>query len=275
MTTAARTPRRTPMDARMLQRRREVRAAGARRRRRTIGGIVLAAAVVAGGVGITRSPLFAITGVRVEGVPPEAARIVKDTAQVATGQNLMTANLDDAVARTEALPWVAEASIRRDPPATVVIDVVEREAVAVLAGPDEAWLVDASGVVIAEAGDEALPRIRTSGASVPIPGLAVDDPAAHNALQLHAALPADLRAALLAFEAEGPRSVRVRVALDRLERVGEYRKGRTVWVHMGAAGGVRAQVKVLRGLLIQLRQTRQPVPSEIDVRVPSNPVVIP
>src|SRR5687767_1361288 len=113
MSTATRTAR-PPMDARIRQRRIEVRRAGLRRRRRVVGAVVLLLALGGGAVGITRSPLFAVTAVRVEGVPREEARLVKEVAQVSTGQNLMTANLDQAVARTRALPWVASAQVRRD-----------------------------------------------------------------------------------------------------------------------------------------------------------------
>ena len=276
MSTATRAPqRRPPMDARIRQRRIEVRRAGARRRRRTVGGILLAVLIGAGAVGITRSPLFAITAVRVEGVPKARVALVKDTARVARGQNLMSADLDDALTRTEALPWVASASVRRVPPSTVVIDVVPRKPVAVLAGEQGSWLVDRGGVVIAEATDDRLPRIDLLSTTVAVPGAPIDDPAADNALQLYEALPKDMRAALLAVEATGPRTVRVQVALHRLTDPDGYRRGKTTWVRMGTAGNVDEQVTVLRALLGQLRDGRQGVPQEIDIRVPSNPVVLP
>ena len=274
MTTATRSPRRPPMDARIRQRRIEVRRAGTRRRRRTVGTLVLIAVLGAGGVGITRSPLFAITGVRVDGVTGPKATLVKDTAQIARGQNLMSADLDDALARTEALPWVANAEIRRLPPSTVLIDVTPRRAVAILVGSSGSWLVDRSGVVIAKAEDQALPRVDLVSDVVPTPGETIDDLAAQNALDLYSALPRDMRASLLSVEAVGARTVLVEVALDHLVP-GRYRKGRTTLVRMGAAADVGEQVVVLRALLDQLRRSDDPVPSEIDVRVPGNPVVVP
>jgi cell division septal protein FtsQ len=274
MTTATRTPRRPPMDARIRQRRIEVRRAGTRRRRRAVGSVVLLVALGAGAVGITRSPLFEITGVRVEGVQGPKAALVKDTAQIARGQNLMSADLDDALARAEALPWVAAAEIRRVPPSTVVIEVTPRTAVAILVGPSGSWLVDRGGVVIAEAASQPLPRIDLSSGVVPVPGSTIADPAARNALGLYASLPRDLRRALLTIEAVGPRTVRVHVALDQFVPRA-YRKGRTTWVRMGAADDVGEQVVVLRALLEQLRRSDSGVPAEIDVRVPGNPVVVP
>lgn len=275
MSTATRTPQRPPMDARILERRREVRRAGARRRRRTVLGIILLVLGIAGAVGITRSPLFAITGVRVEGVGAAEAKVVKDTAQVAKGQNLMSANLDDALARTKALPWIADAVIRRVPPSTVVIEIRPRKPVAILAGTSGQWLVDRTGVVIAEAGTEALPRIDMSSDAAPVLGAPIDDLAASNALDLYKALPKDMQSALLAVEAVGPRTVRVQVALDQLTDPPGFKKGRVAWVRMGGAGDVGEQVMVLRALLAQRRAAGDSIPREIDVRVPGNPVVIP
>lgn len=275
MSTATRTPpRRPPMDARIRERRIEVRRAGARRRRRMVGTVVLLAVIGGGAVGITRSPLFEITGVRVEGVAAADAALVREVAQIARGQNLMSADLDDALARTKALPWIADALIHRVPPSTVVIDVTRRKPVAILRGAVGSWLVDSGGVVIAEATSEQLPRIELSSETLPVPGEIIDDPAARNALDLYAALPRDMRASLLAVEAIGVRTVRVHVALDQLQP-GKYKKGRTTWVRMGAADDVREQVVVLRALLAQLRASDVAVPSEVDVRVPANPVVVP
>ena len=275
MSTATRMPpRRPPMDARIRERRIEVRRASARRRRRVIGTVVLLAVLGGGAVGITRSPLFEITGVRVEGVSAADAAVVKEVAQIARGQNLMSADLDDALARAEALPWIADAVIRRVPPSTVVIDVTRRKPVAILRGDAGSWLVDSGGVVIAEAQAEQLPRIELSSEAAPVPGEIIEDPAARNALDLYAALPRDMRASLLAVEAIGVRTVRVHVSLDELQP-GKYKPGRTTWVRMGAADDVREQVVVLRALLAQLRASDAGVPSEVDVRVPGNPVVVP
>lgn len=274
---AAQDPRvqRPPMDARIRQRRIDVRRASARRRRRVVGGLLLTALAVAGAIGITRSPLFAITGVRVDGV--DAARVaeVKEAANVARGQNLMSADLDDALLRTEALPWVQDATVARKPPSTVVVTVVPRKPIAILAGAQGMWLVDRAGVVIAEAAGEQLPRIDLISDTAPVPGAPIDDAAADNALALYEALPRDVRRSLLEVEASGPRTVLIRLALDQLDDPGGYKPGRTAWVRMGAAGGVREQIVVLRALLGQLRLAGDPVPSEVDVRVPSNPVVIP
>ncbi|MPZ71947.1 MAG: FtsQ-type POTRA domain-containing protein [Nitriliruptorales bacterium] len=275
MSTATRTTHRPPMDARIRQRRIEVQREHVRRRRRMLGAVVLLALAAAGAVGITRSPLFAITAVRVEGVERPEARLIKDVAQIRTGQNLMTADLDDAVERTRALPWVASAQVRRDAPSTVVLDVVPRRPVGILRAASGNWLVDSEGVVIARARDRLLPHIDVTIDTVLVPGVRIDDPAARNALALHQSLPRDVRSALLAVEAVGARTVRVRLALHRLADPDTYRKGQKTWVRLGAAGDVDKQLTVLRALLGQMRKARAGVPSEVDVRVPGNPTVIP
>lgn len=275
MSAATRMPARAPMDARIRQRRIEVRQAAARRRRRAVLSIVAVVAVAAAGVAITRSPLFAITAVRVVGVEGEQARVVKQTADIARGQNLLSADFDQALARTRTLPWVADATVTREPPSTVVIRVTARQPVAVLDGPHGAWTVDRTGVVIAAAAEQRLPHIDMTSDEVPVPGSAINDLAVVNALQLHRALPKDVRRAMLAVEAVGARTVRVHLALDRLADPEGFKAGATTWVRFGAAGDVGDQVAVLRALLAQLRSAKAGVPSEVDVRVPSNPVVVP
>ena len=263
------------MDARIRQRRADIRRAGARRRRRITASIIVIAVLAAGGYAITRSPLFAITDVRVEGVPPERRQEVLDAAQVTTGQNLLEANLDDAVVRTEALPWVGKAVVRREPPSTVVLDVAPRRPAAVILAAGGAWTVDAGGVVIAEAAGGSLPRIEVAAGVVPVPGAAVEDAAALGALELLGVLPRDVNKATRRIQAVGEGTVRLELAPVDLDDPKGYRAGTRVWVRMGTGGDVDAQVTVLRALLGRLQEPGSELPTEIDVRVATNPVLIP
>lgn len=268
-------PSRPPMDARIRQRRAEVRHAQMRRRRRVVGTVLVLALVVAAAVGISRSPLFAITAVKVAGVKGEQAQQVRDVAQVTTGQNLMTADLGAAVDRARAIPWVAVAEARREPPSTVVLEVVPRRPAAVVESDGATWIVDASGVVIQPGRSKDLPRIALTVPVTPEPGKPLADAAAHNALELHAGLPRDVRRAVTTLEAVGARTVRAELALAELDDPPGFKPSRRVWVRMGSAGDVGEQVAVLRALLGQRRSAKLPLPSEIDVRVPANPVVVP
>lgn len=266
---------RVPMDARIRQRRAEVRRAQLRRRRRLVGAVVLLLLGGGAAIGVTRSPLFAVTAVKVEGVKGERAALVREAAQVRNGENVMTANLDGAVHRTRALPWVAQAEVRREPPSTVVIAVVPRRPAAVVEVDDKPWVVDAQGVVIEQGARRALPRIALTVPVIPVPGEQLGDAAALNALELHAVLPRDVRRAADTLEAVGARTVRVELALSQLDDPAGFAKSRRVWVRLGSAGDVGEQVSVLRALLGQRKSDRQPLPTEVDVRVPDNPVVIP
>jgi hypothetical protein len=152
---------------------------------------------------------------------------------------------------------------------------VPRRPVGILVGTSGRWLVDAKGVVIAKAAGERLPQIDLTTTAVAVPGMAIDDPAARNALDLYQGLPRDVRDALLQIEATGARTVRVRLALHRLQDPDTYRRGQETWVRLGAAGDVREQITVLRALLGQVRKARAGVPADVDVRVPGNPTVVP
>ena len=267
--------RRPPMDARIRARRAEVRRAQMIRRRRAVGVVVVLVLLAGAAVGITRTPLFAITAVKVHGVKGVQAQQVLDVAQVATGQNLMTADLDSAVQRAGAIPWVAQAEARREPPSTVVLDVVPRRPAAVVVNDGGSWIVDAGGVVIASGDNAKLPHIALTVPLTPEPGQPLADAAARNALELHAALPRDARRAVTTLEAIGARTVRVELALARLGDPLGFKPAHHVWVRMGSAGDVGEQVAVLRALLGQRRGEKLPLPTEIDVRVPGNPVVVP
>lgn len=269
-------PRRRPaMDARIRERRAQVRHAQMRRRRRLVGAVVFLALLAAAAVGITRTPLFAITAVKVSGVKGAQAQEVLGIAQVTTGQNLMTADLDAAVQRTTAIPWVEHAGARREPPSTVVLDVVARRPAAVVLTDSGSWIVDRGGVVIGPGDRPKLPRITLTVPTVPEPGQPLADAAARNALELHMGLPRDVRRAVTTLEAVGARTVRVELALAQLDDPPGFPASRRVWVRMGSAGDVGEQVSVLRALLGQRRGEKLALPSEIDVRVPGNPVVIP
>lgn len=268
-------PPRPPMDARIRQRRAAVRHAQMRRRRRMVGTVLVLALVTAAAVGISRSPLFAITAVKVAGVKGEQAQQVRDVAKVTTGQNLMTADLSAAVERARSIPWVAMAEARREPPSTVVLEVIPRRPAAVVESDGATWIVDASGVVIRPGSTTNLPRIALTVPVAPEPGKPLADAAAQNALELHGGLAGDVRRAVTTLEAVGARTVRVELALAELDDPAGFKASRRVWVRMGSAGDVSEQVAVLRALLGQRRTAKLPLPTEIDVRVPANPVVVP
>jgi len=116
--------------------------------------LVSIAAVIAGGaVGyrwLTASQRFAVAEVEVRGTHAMARGDVERAVAPAYGQNVFRISLASIERRLRAEPWVAAASVRRSLPDTLVVDLEERRAVAVveLGG---LYLVDKSGIAFKRA----------------------------------------------------------------------------------------------------------------------------
>jgi len=93
---------------------------------------------------ITTSPRFAITAIDVRGNQHLATDAIVAKLPVHVGDNIFSANTSTIVRSLRDQPWVAAVDARRVLPHTIVIEVRERVAAAVvdLGGP---YLVDASG----------------------------------------------------------------------------------------------------------------------------------
>lgn len=232
--------------------------------------VLLLGAVLAGAAVVSRSPLFAIDEVRIEGVGGARAGEVERTAAVEAGQNLLDADLRGAGERVSALPWVRAVEVRRVPPSTVSIEVEPRIVVATVNTDDASWLVDAEGVVVAGGSDTELLRIDAVNSVLPGPGVRISDAAVRNALAVHAALPDHVRQQVVRYSAPDVRGLRVLLRL---------REGRDdVWVRFGTAERVEAKAKVIDALLTQARDHFRDDGAgiaELDVRAPDNPVLVP
>jgi cell division protein FtsQ len=137
--------------------------------------IVLAVGVVAIGVVaavaarryVTSSQRFALRDLRVTGVSHRSVESVTAAAGVHVGDNVVELDLDSVRARIEADPWVERATVMRRLPASMSIEIVEREAAAVVAMPGGAMLATPAGVLFkrVEEGDPVdLPVITGIGA---------------------------------------------------------------------------------------------------------------
>jgi cell division protein FtsQ len=269
------------VDARILQRRREVASADHRRRRRWALSILALIALAVGAVVISRSSLFAITGVRVDGVPAAQAQLVRDIAGVRSGQNLVAVDLAAAQQRVAAVPWVQRVRLERQPPSTVVIVVTPRVPLAAVVADGQTWQVDAEGVVIAPAQPDParrLVRIDAPQAVLPEPGVTVRDRAVRNALRAHSTLPSALRAAAVRYDAPSEPGLRLLLRLRGLRAQGRALTALPprMWVRLGTAERMDAKSAVLLELLGQLQRRDPELPiTEIDVTAPTNPVVVP
>lgn len=98
---------------------------------RRILAVLAAAGAVAGAVWLVFfSSVLAVEGARVEGVAVLTADQVRSAAAVPSGEPLATVDLDAVRARVEALAAVDSVDVSRNWPDQVLIEVVEREAVA-------------------------------------------------------------------------------------------------------------------------------------------------
>lgn len=123
------------------------------RRLRLAGRIALGVAIVALGViaavqarrYVTESPRFALKDLRIEGNHRRGNQQITELAGLALGQNVVELDLEAVRARLEKDPWIERATIMRRLPASVSIEVVERDAAALVALPSGTWLATSHG----------------------------------------------------------------------------------------------------------------------------------
>jgi cell division protein FtsQ len=155
-----------PIDPRIRARRDEVAREGLRIRWRRLIVVAVVLAVVAGLFGLTRTPLLDLDHVRVTGTAHLSVDTVVAASALRRGEPMLGVGTSAASRRVAALPWVESVSVSRSWPGTVRIKVVERQAVAVLAGPRNTWaLVDRNAMVLerVDTSPADLPRIDPSG----------------------------------------------------------------------------------------------------------------
>ena len=183
------------MDPRFRRRWIEVRRQEGRRRFRVLVGITAAVALGCAGWAATDSVLLDLDRVVVEGAvhtPPDEARFASG---LRLGEPMLDIDETAVLRAVEALPWVREATVRRQWPGQVRIRIVEREPVAVAeAGPGTVALIDGTGRVLewVAAPPPGLPVLAGLPPAGP-PGTALGTDGVAT-LEVAVALPAELRA---------------------------------------------------------------------------------
>jgi len=119
--------------------------------RRSLPAIAATCAITVVGSGIwlgyhfvTTSDRFAIDEIQIHGTSRLSGDQVRAALPVKVGDNVFTANLGEISDELHTHPWIASAEARRILPHTLVVDVREYVAVAMVALGD-LYLVDASG----------------------------------------------------------------------------------------------------------------------------------
>ncbi len=137
--------------------------------RRSVTGIVVTVAVGALGTGAwfgyrfaTSSPRFAITEIRVEGEQHLTEDQILAALPVDLGDNVFGADLDRVEARLLTMPWISGARARRVLPHTLVVELEEHSAAAV---------VELGGLYLVDAGGHPFKRAQPEmgdGAGLPV-----------------------------------------------------------------------------------------------------------
>lgn len=260
------------MDPRVAERRRAVRRQRSRRRRTQLLALFGIVALAGLSVAAVRSPLFSVTGVRVTGVSEQQADAVRQSADVAVGQNLLDVDLAAVESKVTALPWVREATARRVPPAAIALHVSPRKPMALVTWDEGAAVVDAEGIVISPRwrDGKGLVRISAEDVVVPAPGQPLTDPGVLEALRVHYALSGAVADRINRYTVSAGEHVVAHL------RIGRGKQQRDVLVRFGSAERLGEKEQSLMALLVQLRARKALSDGlVIDVRAPSNPVVAP
>lgn len=226
------------------------RALARRRRpwRRVLAVLVAAGTVVALAWVLGWSTLLGVRDVDVVGVEGAPAEAVAALVQVPVGTPLARVDTASVADRVRAQATVAEVSVRRSWPGTLVVDVVERTPAIVVRNPQgQLEVVDATGVSfgVVKKAPTGVPVVTAIGSE------GTSRQALQAALTLLAELPPDLATSVSAVKVSSATLVTFTLG------------GRTV-VWGGGEEGPR-KVEILRALLTTKART-------IDVSAPNTPV---
>lgn len=255
---------RVPIDPRIRRRRIEVRRDEGRRRLRLLlvaAGLTTAAALV---WLATRSPLLDVDRIEVTGARQTGAAAVVRAARIARGAQMTDVAPEAAAGRVEALPWVATARVSRRWPSTVRIEVRERRAVAVSRARGGGWLrLDRSGRFLERVAEPPEDLVAIEGAPPGAgPGAALGE-RARGALAVAAAVPPERVGVVRVVALLPDGSLELRLAGTPAA------PGPTV--RFGAATQVDEKLVALFTVLDRVDTRGVEV---LDVRVPSNPVIV-
>lgn len=112
--------------------------------------LALVVAVLAGWL-LLASSMFGVRDVQVSGSALVSEQEVREAIGLGPDDALLTADTDAAAERVQQLAPVAEATVSRSLPSTLVVRITERSPVATVELDGESWVIDVEGVPYAEA----------------------------------------------------------------------------------------------------------------------------
>lgn len=155
--------------------------------------------------------VLGVRHVKVVGVQLVTTLQVEEAAAVPQDEPLARVDLDGVRARVRGIPAVDRVTVKRGWPSTLVVEIVERTAVAAVpSGPGKLTLIDATGTPYREVErkPDGLPMVRTA-----TPGAA--DVNTRSALKVLGALSPELREQLVAISVAAPAQIRLELSKDR------------------------------------------------------------
>ncbi|HVM12407.1 MAG TPA: FtsQ-type POTRA domain-containing protein [Actinomycetota bacterium] len=205
------------------------------------------------------SPIFDVREIRISGAARLDRARVLEVAGVREGMNLLGLDLRGVERSLAREPWVAAATVRRDLPSTVHLDLTERIAAGVITDPRGTVIVASDGVVLERA--DGVPAARPSlGRSDRILRPGSRAPTPRPLLRVVASLPEALRRHV----------ARVRTGRDGVEL--DLARGGVVLY--GPADQLQAKNAALRQILRYARREGIAI-GYIDVRSPTGPALKP
>ncbi|XYI00492.1 FtsQ-type POTRA domain-containing protein [Sorangium sp. So ce1128] len=103
---------------------------------------------------IVSSPRFAVRTVLVDGVQRRTAEQVASAGGIEVGKNIFTLDLELAGASISTDPWIEKATVTRKLPSTIQVNVVEREAQALVAIGGDLYLSTRDGELFKELAED-------------------------------------------------------------------------------------------------------------------------
>jgi cell division protein FtsQ len=247
------------MDPRIRQRRIDVRRREGRRRLRLVVAACVSATAIAAAWAVSRSALLDVDHVRLTGAEHTQPLAVIQTAGSLPGRPMIDLDEGLAASRIERLPWVAEATVRRKWPNTVVIDVRERAPAASVPAKDGGWvLVDGTGRVLEPVAEAPADRPLLEG--VPQAGAPGTEVAATTraALEVARSLSPAMRLHVEAVTRAAEGELELRLRADGI-------------VHLGDRESLAAKLLAAEAVLAHVRDAN--AVATLDVRVPETPVL--
>jgi len=110
--------------------------------------LLLVGLPVAGGVWVITSPRFLLSNVVVSGTSRVQPAEVVEALRPLQGKHLLLVSMDDVESRLSENRWIEGANLRKRMPDSLVVEVKERQPVALLRREEGLFYVDRSGTVI-------------------------------------------------------------------------------------------------------------------------------